>query len=144
MVALLLFVPWSPGRDHTTNRLPGEFATKPGGVFSCDRVKAILSMPSRAVLRQDEQGVRPQTDVGVKGHGVHGAGASHGVVAQLVTKVCAIALPVAIKAHAPPTRPRKTQGVTAITPVGTIRHDHHVIAGTAIVPAMIGDHFVCV
>src|ERR1019366_1411909 len=51
-------------------------------------------VPSRIVLRQDEHRVRPQTHVGLKGHCVPRAGAGHGVVAQLVAEVRAVALPV--------------------------------------------------
>jgi hypothetical protein len=59
---------------------------------------------SRTILREDENGVRPEAYVSLKLHSVTRSVAGEGVVARLVSKIRAVTLPVTIETHPPNAR----------------------------------------
>src|SRR6266404_7978716 len=61
---------------------------------------------SRTILRQDESGVRSDAYIGLKRHSVSRFTAGEGVVAQPISKVRAVTLPVTIETHPPVARSR--------------------------------------
>ena len=51
-------------------------------------------------------------------------------------------LAVAVQPQSPRSRRRKPQLVVLVGKMGEIHDDHHVIAGSALMPTMIGNHVI--
>src|SRR5215469_2951609 len=88
------------------------------------------------ILRQDEHRVRSDADIGLTWHTISRFAACEGVVAQLVSEVRAVTLPVAIEPHSPVARSREAQRIAVVTAVSKICNDHDIVARATIFPAM--------
>ncbi len=68
-----------------------------------------------------------------------------GVVVEVITEIRAITIPIAFEANFPQSGFGKADSIAvAVTPVGHVGDDRHVVARTAIFPPVEGDAFVVV
>ena len=99
-------------------------------------------IPNRSILGQNENGVRADTYVSLERHFIACSAVSGCVIAELIAKIWAVALPATIQTDPPVTSPRESQGIVAIAAVAKICNDHHIVARTAGFPAMECNHLI--
>ena len=102
----------------------------------------VRGVSSRQVLGQNQDRIRSDPDIGAVRHVVEGSPAGSRVVTRMVTKICAVSLPVTVQPDPPLASPWHTDRVAVISAVREIRHDDDIVAHTATLPAVEGDDFI--
>src|SRR4051812_18596503 len=93
------------------------------------------------VLRKNYRRVRPEPDIAAERHVVAVAALKRDrVEARALGERRTVAAPVAIQPHPPAPTARQSDAIGVVASIGEVKHDNHVVAGPAVLPAMKRDH----